>query len=98
MRALSERLDATLPYDTLEQLRARLYADHPSFGQVDHAPTGVALDLAAVGAKGDVSDAAFASPIADFYLTNLDRAGERDHGAMLRQHRRRARPAVIAAE
>ncbi|HEY3813980.1 MAG TPA: NADH-quinone oxidoreductase subunit NuoG [Caulobacteraceae bacterium] len=70
LRALSERLDATLPYDTLEQLRARLYADHPSFGQVDHAPTGAALDLAAVGAKGEVSDAPLASLIADFYFTN----------------------------
>jgi len=70
LRALSERLDATLPYDTLEQLRTRLYADHPTFGQVDHAPTGDALDLAAVGAKGEVADLAFASPITDFYLTN----------------------------
>jgi NADH-quinone oxidoreductase subunit G len=70
LRALSERLDATLPYDTLEQLRTRLYADHPTFGQVDHAPTGAALDLAAVGAKGEVADLAFASPITDFYLTN----------------------------
>jgi NADH-quinone oxidoreductase subunit G len=70
LRALSERLDATLPYDTLEQLRTKLYADHPSFGQVDHAATGAALDLTAVGAKGDVSDAPFASPIKDFYFTN----------------------------
>jgi NADH-quinone oxidoreductase subunit G len=70
LRALSERLDATLPYDTLEQLRARLYAEHPTFGQVDHAPTGAALDLAGVGAKGDVSETPFASPIKDFYFTN----------------------------
>ena len=70
LRALSERLDATLPYDTLEQLRTKLYADHPSFGQVDHAATGAALDLTAVGAKGDVSDTPFASPIKDFYFTN----------------------------
>ena len=70
LRALSERLDATLPYDTLDQLRTRLYADHPSFGQVDHAPGGGALDLKAVGAKGEVSDAPFVSPIKDFYFTN----------------------------
>jgi len=67
---LSERLGATLPYDTLEQLRAKLYADHPSFGQVDHAPSAAALDLTAVGATGEVSDLAFASPINDFYFTN----------------------------
>ncbi|HEX4195894.1 MAG TPA: NADH-quinone oxidoreductase subunit NuoG [Caulobacteraceae bacterium] len=70
LRALSERLDATLPYDTLEQLRTRLYADHPSFGQVDHAPGGGPLDLAAVGTKGEVSDAPFTCPIKDFYFTN----------------------------
>ena len=72
LRALSERLGAKLPYDTLEQLRARLFADHPTFGQVDHAPGSMptALDLSAVGAKGAVSDAPFVSPINDFYLTN----------------------------
>jgi NADH-quinone oxidoreductase subunit G len=70
LRALSDRLGATLRYDTLEQLRDVLFAEHPSFGQVDHAPAGAALDLAKVGAKGDVSDAPFASPIKDFYFTN----------------------------
>jgi NADH-quinone oxidoreductase subunit G len=72
LRALSERLGAKLPYDTLEQLRARLFADHPTFGQVDHAPGSMPtlLDLGAVGVKGEVSDAPLASPIKDFYLTN----------------------------
>jgi NADH-quinone oxidoreductase subunit G len=70
LRALSERLGATLPYDTLEQLRTRLYADHPTFGQVDYAPGATALDLATVGAKGEVADRAFSGMIEDFYLTN----------------------------
>jgi NADH-quinone oxidoreductase subunit G len=70
LRALSERLGATLPYDTLEQLRTRLYADHPTFGQVAYAPAATALDLAAVGAKGEVADRAFSGMIEDFYLTN----------------------------
>ena len=72
LRALSERLDAKLPYDTLDQLRAKLFADHPTFGQVDHAPGSIpaGLDLAKVGAKGRLDDAAFASPIKDFYFTN----------------------------
>jgi NADH-quinone oxidoreductase subunit G len=72
LRALSERLGAKLPYDTLDQLRARLFADHPSFGQIDLAPgsTPAALDLTKVGAKAKTSDAPFASPIKDFYLTN----------------------------
>ncbi len=72
LRALSERVGAKLPYDTLNQLRAKLFADHPTFGQVDHAPgsTPAALDLGKVGVKGAVSDAPFASPVKDFYFTN----------------------------
>jgi len=70
LRALSERLGATLPYDNLDQLRAKLFADHPTFGAVDHAPTGAPLDLGKVGAAGALSDAPFASPIKDFYFTN----------------------------
>ena len=72
LRALSEHLGAKLPYDSLEQLRARLMADHPSFGQVDYAPgaSGAALDFASFGEAGELSDAPFASPVADFYLTN----------------------------
>jgi NADH-quinone oxidoreductase subunit G len=72
LRALSERLGAKLPYDTLNQLRTKLFADHPTFGQIDLAPgsTPVKLDLKSVGAKGEVADAPFASPIKDFYLTN----------------------------
>jgi NADH-quinone oxidoreductase subunit G len=71
-RALSERLGATLPYDDLDQLRAKLFADHPTFGQIDYVPTGAerSLDLAALGAKGELSDAPFASPITAFHLTN----------------------------
>ncbi|HEX4181659.1 MAG TPA: NADH-quinone oxidoreductase subunit NuoG, partial [Caulobacteraceae bacterium] len=72
LRALSERLGAKLPYDTLNQLRTKLFADHPTFGQIDLAPgsTPAKLDLKSIGAKGAVGDAPFASPIKDFYLTN----------------------------
>ncbi len=72
LRALSDHLGATLPYNTLEQLRARLFADHPTFGQIDYAPgsTPAALDTAALGDEGEVSDAPFASPIKAFHLTN----------------------------
>ena len=72
LRALSERVGARLAYDTLGQLRAKLFADHPTFGQIDHAPGSnpVALDIGKLGAKGKVSDAPFASPIKDFYFTN----------------------------
>ena len=70
-RALSEHLGAKLPYDSLEQLRARLMADHPSFGQVDYVPGAPpALDLSALGEAGALLDQPFASPVRDFYLTN----------------------------
>ncbi len=73
LRALSERLGATLPYDTLDQLRAKLFTDHPSFGQVDYvagAAGTASLDLAKLGKAGKLSDAPFASPVGDFFQTN----------------------------
>ena len=69
LRALSERLGKTLPYDTLDQLRARLFAEHPTFGQIDWAPKGQA-DLSAIGAPGDLGDAPLASAVKAFHLTN----------------------------
>jgi NADH-quinone oxidoreductase subunit G len=73
LRALSERLGATLPYDTLDQLRAKLFADHPTFAQIDYVPgaAGAAsFDLGKLGKAGKTADAPFASPITDFYQTN----------------------------
>ena len=73
LRALSEHLGATLPYDTLDQLRAKLFADHPTFGQIDYAPGSVpkAFDLSSLivkGAKG--TDTPYRSPVTAFHLTN----------------------------
>jgi len=72
LRALSERLGAKLPYDSLDQLRAKLFADHPTFGRIDYVadPASLNLDLGALGAAGELSDAPFVSPIRNFYLTN----------------------------
>jgi NADH-quinone oxidoreductase subunit G len=70
LRALSEHLGKALPYDSLEQLRATLMAEHPTFGQVDYVAAGAPLDLKALGEKGELSDAPFAGVIDDFYLTN----------------------------
>jgi len=69
LRALSERLGKTLPYDSLDQLRSRLFADHPTFGQIDWAPRGQA-DLSAIGAAGEVGDAPLSSAVKAFHLTN----------------------------
>ena len=72
LRALSEHVGARLPYDTLDQLRARLFADHPTFGQIDYAPglTPATLDLGVLGQPGAFADAPFASPVKAFHLTN----------------------------
>jgi NADH-quinone oxidoreductase subunit G len=71
LRALSERLGATLPYDTLDQLRAKLFAEHPTFGRIGYVPdTPAPLDLAKLGTKGELSDAPFRGAVTNFYLTN----------------------------
>jgi NADH-quinone oxidoreductase subunit G len=73
LRALSEHLGHKLPYDTLADLRARLMADHPTFGQIDYAPgaaTAASFKLGELGVRGEVSDTPFVPAIRDFYLTN----------------------------
>ncbi len=70
LRALSERMGAKLPYDSLDQLRAKLFADHPTFGRVDYVAPAAQPDFAALGAKGQLSEAPFASPVTAFHLTN----------------------------
>ncbi|UYN93040.1 MAG: NADH-quinone oxidoreductase subunit NuoG [Enhydrobacter sp.] len=67
LRALSERLDRTLPYDTIEQARARLVAVNKVFARLDQQAAGEWGDF---GKPGAVSDAPFASPIANFYMTD----------------------------
>jgi NADH-quinone oxidoreductase subunit G len=73
LRALSERLGAKLPYDNLDGLRDKLFAEHPTFGRIDHVdgPAAAAgLDLGALGGRGEISDTPFASAVSSFYLTN----------------------------
>jgi len=67
LRALSERLGKALPYDTLEQVRARLIAVNKSFAALDQQTAGAWGNF---GKAGAVSDAAFVSPIANFYMTD----------------------------
>ncbi|HEY4031236.1 MAG TPA: NADH-quinone oxidoreductase subunit NuoG, partial [Caulobacteraceae bacterium] len=72
LRALSDKLGHTLPYDSLNALRRTLIDDHPTFGQVGYAPGSMpaALDLSKLGKKGEIADTAFTSPVQDFYQTN----------------------------
>ena len=66
LRALSERLGKKLPYDSLDQVRARLAAVNKSFADVDQQAAGAWGDF---GKAGSLSDAPFVSPIANFYMT-----------------------------
>ncbi len=71
LRALSEPLEARLPFDSLTQLRATLAAAYPDlmrFDAVARADAGSLSSLAALG--GTVDKAPFASSVEDFYLTN----------------------------
>jgi len=71
LRALSERLGAKLPYDSLDQLRAKLFAEHPTFGRIDYVPDAPAgVDFAALGKKGELSETPLASAMKSFYLSN----------------------------
>lgn len=70
LRALSERLGHKLPYDTLAQLRAKLFEDHPTFGRIDYVAPAAAVDVAGFGARGTLGAEPFASPIKAFHLTN----------------------------
>ncbi|WP_091739727.1 NADH-quinone oxidoreductase subunit NuoG [Phenylobacterium immobile] len=70
LRALSERLGATLPYDTLDQLRSKLFADHPTFARIDYVAPAGEIDLGSLGGAGETTDAPFAASAVSFYLTN----------------------------
>jgi NADH-quinone oxidoreductase subunit G len=66
LRALSERLGKTLPYDSLDQVRARLVTVNRSFAALGQQAAG---GWGAFGEAGPTSDAAFASPVANYYMT-----------------------------
>ena len=70
VRALSERVGQTLPYDSLDQLRDKLMADHPTFGRIDYLAPAMSFDVAALGTKGDLGDIPFVSVVTDPYLNN----------------------------
>ncbi|RZI98494.1 MAG: NADH-quinone oxidoreductase subunit G [Brevundimonas sp.] len=70
LRALSARVGQTLPYDTLDALRTKLMADHPTFGRIDYLPAAASFDTGSLGKKGDLGDVAFTSAVRDPYLNN----------------------------
>jgi NADH-quinone oxidoreductase subunit G len=71
LRALSERLGLTLPFDTLDALRSMLYDRLPHLALLDDitpADPATLVELAAAG--GALRHGAFRSPIKDYYFTN----------------------------
>jgi NADH-quinone oxidoreductase subunit G len=71
LRALSEALAARLPFDTLFDLRAKLYGEHPHFMRIDQvAPAPIDAVKAIAGKDIKPAKEPFRSAIADFYLTN----------------------------
>ncbi len=76
LRALSAHIGRPLPFDSLPQLRAVLYRDHPHLGVLDEvAASGVGDTKAFASALGatktaKVSSTAFKSPVVDYFLTN----------------------------
>jgi len=67
LRALSERLGKTLPYDTLDQVRARLVAVNRTFAALEQQVAGAWGEF---GKAGPTIDAPFVSPIANYYMTD----------------------------
>ncbi|MBO6636464.1 MAG: NADH-quinone oxidoreductase subunit G [Roseitalea sp.] len=71
LRALSDVVGHRLPFDSLGQLRAKLFETHPHFANVGAIEPGLASDIRALAKKGGrLGKSAFASPVKDFYLTN----------------------------
>jgi NADH-quinone oxidoreductase subunit G len=67
LRAVSDKLKKTLPYDTLIQLRGRIAQEWPHLAQAD---TIQPAQKQAFGVKGKVSAEGFAGPVDSYYLTN----------------------------
>jgi len=76
LRALSAELGQTLPFNSLGELRERLYDEYPHFAGLDEVADAGPIDVNAfsksMGAKatGKTLSGAFVSPVSDFYLTN----------------------------
>jgi NADH-quinone oxidoreductase subunit G len=71
LRALSDAIGHRLPFDSLGELRARLYAAHPHLAQLDAIKKADPVDASALAqAGGQLGSGAFRNPVADFYLTN----------------------------
>ena len=67
LRAFSETIDRTLPFDDLAQLRALMFADAPVLANIGHVTP---CNWSASGKTGSVSLDAFVPVIDNFYMTD----------------------------
>jgi len=71
LRALSPLVGHTLPFDTLEALRAAMYKAAPVLAKLDAVTPASAEAIAALAdVKSTLKDEPFRSSVTDFYLTN----------------------------
>jgi len=71
LRALSGVLGATLPYDSLADLRKAMFASHGALMRIGEITPGNSADVEKLARLGGTANSApFRSPVADFYLTN----------------------------
>src|SRR5690606_19681333 len=71
IRALSGAIGQPLPYNSLAQLRAVLYAEFPHLARIDQIETGSVADVAKLTkAATKTKSAPYTSLVSDFYLSN----------------------------
>jgi NADH-quinone oxidoreductase subunit G len=90
LRALSEHLGSTLPWNSLDELRAAMYRTALHLAHLDQVEAGDAGQLAELlQGGGRYEHAPLQSPIRDFYLTNAIARASRTMGecSALRQQR-----------
>ncbi|WP_193180373.1 NADH-quinone oxidoreductase subunit NuoG [Nisaea sediminum] len=67
LRALSGHLGQALPYDSLDQLRAKLRSENEIFTEIDVAPVA---EWGPFGTEGAMSDTGFGTTVENFYMTD----------------------------
>ena len=71
LRALSAEIGQPLPFDSLEQLRAKMYAAGPQLAALNTVEPADASAIASLATRaGTVRDEPLRSVVTDFYLTN----------------------------
>ncbi len=71
IRALSEATGKALAFDTLQEIRAKMYEVHPTLAALDQVQRASTDDVAVLAKQGgSVTSAPFMSGIQDFYFTN----------------------------